>query len=321
MKPRDGGARKTGPVAPASSPPPAAPGHPGASGRGARLNRLALAAAARLRGESPALARVPKLVLARRLAGLVEAALEASAGSSRASAEALAASVAAYDPGLDQADFVLELLETEFLLEELVVAEEGPEFLQGARWDAVRAELRRLVRQVAGHVELATGEQAGCSPWLAALLEEVPEAVMLVDGNERVRYANGRVCDAYGLDPGGIVGRSLADVFTVPELLLRLDDPGLFLDATHRMLADRGELHEDVFHDVDGATFLRRSAPAGEGACLGRLVITTNVTRLRERNRAFSEARGEEEAEEARRREREQETRPRLTLVRGGRRV
>lgn len=182
-----------------------------------------------------------------------------------------------------------------------------------------RDEGARKTGPVAGPIELATGEQAGCSPWLAALLEELPQAVMLVDGNERVRYANGRVCDAYGLDSAGIVGRSLADVFTVPELLLRLDDPGLFLDATHRMLADRAEPHEDVFHDVDGATFLRRSAPAGEGGCLGRLVITTNVTRLRERNRAFSEARDEESEEP--RREREQETRPRLTLVHGGRRV
>jgi PAS domain S-box-containing protein len=119
------------------------------------------------------------------------------------------------------------------------------------------------------------------------LLEALPEAILLVDEDERVYYANGRVREAYGVEPARMVGRSLADVLTEPGLLLGLDDPEAFLDATLRLLDTDDEPYEDIFRRTDGSAFVRRSLPArGDG----RLIVTTNVTRVRQRNQEVEEA-------------------------------
>jgi PAS domain S-box-containing protein len=283
----------------------------------ATLSRLALAGANRLRQQSPTLACVPKLVLARRLRLLVEAALE---GATAAEPRPVEERLAAIDPDPEPAhrrlpDLVLEVFEAERLLEEVIVAEGGPEALLGERWSALRGELQLLARHAAEQLDGGDEGSRTRERRVEALLDALPEAILLVDADDRVRYANTRVREAYGLDPATAAGRSLADVLTLPQLLLRLEDRDAFLETTLALLADRSETLEDVFRDGDGSTFLRRCVPAGEGGEFGRAVITTNVTRLRERNRAASAPPGGDAAlprgyELAR---------PRLRVVLGGR--
>jgi PAS domain S-box-containing protein len=217
-------------------------------------------------------------------------------------------------PGVEAADLFLELLEAERLLEELIEAEEGAP-LDEARRLAMRRHLRLAAGELA-RVSVPTELPPPVDHRVAALLEELPEAIMLVDEEDRVRYANGRVREVYGLEPAGATGRNLADVMTAPGVLLRVDDPSAFVEATLRLLRRSGEPCEDLFRHRDGPSFLRRSAPVGNAGRFGRLLITTNVTALRERNRCLG---GQTEPAPSSLSDDTRQARPHLRLVAGGR--
>jgi hypothetical protein len=94
------------------------------------------------------------------------------------------------------------------------------------------------------------------------------------------------------------------------------EDPDAFLEATLRFLRLGGEACEDLFRHVDGPAFLRRSVPVGEAGRSGRLLITTNVTALRQRNRSVG---GPDRQPEWSASAPVPLDRPRLRLVSGGR--
>jgi PAS domain-containing protein len=181
--------------------------------------------------------------------------------------------------GIRPAELVHALLEAEQLLDRLVFDEAGTAPPDPAQWRVFREGLRDVMRFLSERLTPVDAERERRR--LTGLLEVLPEAILLVDADERVSYANCQVRDAYGVDPASIVGRSLADVLTEPALLLRLENAEEFLDATLRLLDSSDEPYEDVFRQIDGSAFVRRSLPAGPD---GRLVLTTNVTRLRRRN-------------------------------------
>lgn len=247
----------------------------------AALSALSLEAARALAAASPGFSRAPQLVLARQLGMLVEAAFEL-AGSSpvRAPAAILETVASAWlASGIRPAELVHALLEAEQVLDRLVLDAAGVAGPDPERWCALRKGLRDVVRFLSERLTPLDAERERRR--LTGLLEALPEAILLVDGDERVSYANGQVREAYGVEPASIVGRSLADVLTEPALLLRLEDAEGFLDATLRLLDSSDEPYEDVFRQVDGSAFVRRSLPAGQD---GRVVLTTNVTRVRLRN-------------------------------------
>jgi PAS domain S-box-containing protein len=162
----------------------------------------------------------------------------------------------------------------------------------------------------------ATGGEP--QPLTRAALEQLPEAVLLIDEQDRVLYANRRVRDVYGVEPVAILGRDVAEVLATPGLLLGMEDPDAYLDGTLRLLGERNEPCEDVFRHAGGTTFFRRSAPVGENGRLGRVVTTTNVTGLRARNRSFDPIETEPSPGIWPRAE-GWYGRPQLRLVRGGR--
>lgn len=277
--------------------------------RSARIAHLALLAARRLQEESAAWRAQPELVLAGRLRRMAESVLP---GLGKRDGDAPALTCPAL-PGLEPADLLLELLEVERLLEALLETEADGSIDESRRL-AIRRELRRAA------VELArTSTRAELPPpvdhRVTALLEELPEAIMLVDEEDRVRYANGRVRDVYGLEPAAAVGRSLADVMTAPGVLLRVDDPSAFVEATLRLLRQGRTPCEDLFRHREGPSFLRRSVPVGNAGRFGRLMITTNVTALRERNRGLALQAGPDRTSPS---PDLPDERPRLRLVAGG---
>ncbi|MCL4291198.1 MAG: PAS domain-containing protein [Thermoleophilia bacterium] len=144
---------------------------------------------------------------------------------------------------------------------------------------------------------------------LSGVLEELPEAILIVDGDERVTLANGRVRDPYGIGPAEIVGRPLAELLTLPDFLLRVEERQCFLEAVLTALDAPAERHEHLFRCADGSTYLQRLVPAPPPGS-GRLVITANVTGLRARNRSL-----ETGAPDGLR----PPPRPALRLIRGGR--
>ncbi len=141
------------------------------------------------------------------------------------------------------------------------------------------------------------------------VLEELPEAILVVDGDERVIHANGRVRDPYGVEPSEIVGRPLAELLTLPGFLLRVGERHRFLEAVLAALDAPAERHEHLFRCADGCTYLQRLVPVAPPGS-GRLVITANVTRLKARNRRL-EAGAADALSPPRR--------PALRLIRGGR--
>lgn len=247
----------------------------------ANLRARSLDAARALATQSSGFSRTPRLVLARQLVMLVQAAVELSGSttvrSSDAILEPLTSSWLASD--IRPAELVHALLEAEELLDALVFDEAGLAAPDPERWRALRKGLRDVVRILSGRLTPLEAERERRR--LTDVLEALPEAILLVDGDERVSYANSSVRDAYGVEPASMVGRSLADVLTEPALLLHLEDTEAFLDATLRLLDADTEPYEDVFRQANGSAFVRRSLPAGEN---GRVLVTTNVTRLRRRN-------------------------------------
>jgi PAS domain-containing protein len=276
--------------------------------RSALLTQLTIAAVRQLRRESAAWAAQPEMVVAGRLKWLAETALHGLDGRG---GNAAAAPPPA-PPGLAPADLFLELLEAERLLEELGSGEGSPA-LDEERRRSLRSELRRAAQSAAPAADPAP---VPADRRVMALLEELPEAILLVDEDDCVRYANARVRDVFGLEPAASTGRNLADVMAAPGVLLRIDDPNAFLEATLNLLRRRGEPCEDIFRHVDGPTFLRRTVPVGERGALGRLVITTNVTALRTRNRNIGD---ELRAADWNAPASPTAERPRLRLVSGGR--
>ncbi|MCC6223684.1 MAG: PAS domain-containing protein [Thermoleophilia bacterium] len=157
--------------------------------------------------------------------------------------------------------------------------------------------------------ETADHELAAPGPHLAlvsGVLDELPEAIVVIDADERVAYANDRIRDPYGVGPADAIGRPLAEILTLPEFVLRIENRQGFLEAALTALDAPGERHEHLFRCTDGSTYLQRLVPA-TAPTRGRLVITANVTGLRARNRQL-----EVGAAEAPPR------RPALRLLRGG---
>lgn len=144
---------------------------------------------------------------------------------------------------------------------------------------------------------------------LSGVLEELPEAILIVDGDERVTLANGRVRDPYGVGPSEIVGRPLAELLTLPDFLLRVEERQRFLEAVLAALDAPAERHEHLFRCADGSTYLQRLVPAPPPES-GRLVITANVTGLRVRNRSLETGASDDLRPPPR---------PALRLIRGGR--
>ncbi len=245
------------------------------------LGALSIGAARALAPMSPGFSRAPQLVLARQLGMLVEAAFELAEPSPVRAPAALLENVASawIALGIRPAELIHALLEAEQLLDRLVLDDAGDAGADPKRWGALREGLRDAMRFLSERLTPLDAEREHRR--LTGLLEALPEAILLVDGDERVSYANGAVRDAYGFEPASIIGRSLADVLTEPTLLLRLESAEEFLDATLRLLDSSDEPYEDVFRQIDGSAFVRRSLPAGAD---GRVVLTTNVTRVRLRN-------------------------------------
>lgn len=159
--------------------------------------------------------------------------------------------------------------------------------------------------EIADHELAAPGARAAL---LSGVLDELPEAIVVVGADERVACANARIRDPYGIGPADAVGRPLAELLTLPDFVLRIENRQGFLEAVLAALDAPGERHEHLFRCTDGSTYLQRLVPAPAPA-RGRLVITANVTGLRARNRLL-EVGGAEAPSPPRR--------PALRLLRGG---
>ena len=239
-----------------------------------------LAAVRRVRVASPGHRVEPELAHATRFRSFVQAILDsADAGTRRPLEEHLAQTVPALARrGLTAAELRLEVAEAERVLLELGAADEAqPDRMQRARRMLPLAE-RMLV---AGVQARRRGSRNEDELRLTALLDALPEAIVLADADGRVQLANAKARDMYALLD--TAGRPLDEILTGKPLLARLADPDDYLEATQTLLSDNLEAREDLFRDEEDRSYVRRSIPVGEGGSSGRVLITTSVTAMRER--------------------------------------
>jgi PAS domain-containing protein len=239
-----------------------------------------LAAVRRVRAASPGHRVEPELAHATRFRSFLQAILDsADAGTRRPLEEHLAQTVPTLARrGLTAAELRLEVAEAERVLLELAADDEGqPDRMHRARRLLPLAERMLVARVQARRRESRDEDELR----LTALIDALPEAIVLTDADGRVQLANEKARDMYALLD--TAGRPLDEILTGKPLLARLADPDGYLEATRALLSDNREASEDLFRDEDDRSYVRRSIPVGEGGNSGRVLITTSVTAVRER--------------------------------------
>lgn len=239
-----------------------------------------LAAVRRVREERPSHQEEPELVHATRFRSFLQAILDsADTGTRRPLEEHLAQTVPALARrGFTPAELRLEIAEVERVLVELSAADEA----QPNRLHRARRMLRLAERMLVAAVQARRRESRGEDELrLTALLDALPEAIVLADADGRVQLANEKARAMYALLD--TAGRPVDEILTGKPLLARLADPDAYLDATRILLSDSLESREDLFRDEEDRSYVRRSIPVGEGGSSGRVLIATSVTEVRER--------------------------------------
>jgi PAS domain-containing protein len=175
--------------------------------------------------------------------------------------------------GFCDADFFLASAETRrALLDSRVI--NGSHAGLYSYWQTLRHAEDYFLRRVAAHLE--TQRRPEDRPTIA-LLEQLPQALILIDEDARIHYANSRIKPLFGLRPRDATGRSLFDL-AKPRLLSLLVDPSAFITATARIVTSPSETHEDVFQLQNGSTYIRRSLPLKPEGLLRNLITVTDLT-------------------------------------------
>jgi DNA-binding CsgD family transcriptional regulator len=200
--------------------------------------------------------------------------------------------------GISVGDLLRAFEELEQALAELVGEDESA--LGSAQWRRTQALLRQaervLVMELVLDLERRRELEEGS---LSALLEALPAAVWLVDGEQRIRYANGRVFDLFRVQARALVGRSLAEALDAVDLSL-FADPGEMRSCIE---AGAGQpANERELELRDGRTLLCRSLPVAGAAFAGRALVLDDITAARAGARALDETALVQEVEELRRR-------------------
>lgn len=240
-----------------------------------------LAAVRRVRAASQNHQEEPELAHAARFRSFLQAVLaSADNGTRRPLEEHLDQQIPALARrGLTAAQLRLEVDEAERALAELSASDGA----LPTRLHRTRPMLRLAERMLVTGVQTRRRESRGDDELrLAVLLDALPEAIVLVDADDRVQLVNEKARALYALlDPAG---RPLDEILAGKSLLARLADPDAYLEATHLLLSDNLEAREDLFRDEDDNSYVRRSIPVGEQGSCGRVLITTSVTEVRERS-------------------------------------
>jgi PAS domain-containing protein len=217
----------------------------------------------------------PKLVIARRLEVLIDLTLEAVESGYLGSLEQYLDGIvsAGAQGGFCDADFFLASAETRRALMD-GRAIHGRHTALYSYWRVLRHAEDYFLRRVAAHLE---AQRPAEELRTIALLEELPQALVLIDEEARIQYANARIKPLFGLRPREATGRHLLEL-TKPRLLSLLVDPTAFLAGTARILTVPNKAHEDVFRLQNGSTYLRRSLPLKPDGWLRNLIIVTDLT-------------------------------------------
>lgn len=167
----------------------------------------------------------------------------------------------------------------------LVAVEQGEQALGNPRWRRIQAVIRDAMQHLAADVaEYRDERRDGDLSRLAALLDTLPDVVILVDEQNVVQHANGALREQLRVEPAEILGEQLDQTF-LPRFLELQDDPDGCLARTREILAAPDRVHEDELRLRDGRVIRCRSVPVFGEAFIGRLLIIADVTAQRERGR------------------------------------
>jgi len=145
-------------------------------------------------------------------------------------------------------------------------------------------------RRVTHHLDRTVDRLVTAQTELRIVLDELPEAVLPVDGSGVIRDANARAVELTGLPRGELVGRRLTDLIEPA----RRHEVGEWLGRTHRgdVLLPPAPF---AVHDVEGRASLVEAAVEGAGRSGGAsatsIVRLHDVTEREERVRALEQAR------------------------------
>jgi len=239
-----------------------------------RSQRLALSAARRLCEQNTSDEYEPKLI-ARRLEILIDLTQKAAESGDLDVLDQYLDGIASAgaQKGFCDADFFLASAETRrALLDSRVI--DGSQTGLYSYWQVLRHAEDHFLRRVAAHLEAQ--RPADDRPTIA-LLEELPQALILIDEDARIHYANALIKPLFGLRPRDATGRSLFDL-AKPRLLSLLVDATAFITATARIVTSPNEAHEDAFRLQNGSTYIRRSLPLKPEGLLRNLITVTDLT-------------------------------------------
>lgn len=143
---------------------------------------------------------------------------------------------------------------------------------------ALAAAVERLERDALSRFEARRAELSGSEGRLfAALLETLPEALIVADADDRICQASERLREIFGLGPTDLLGRSLHT--TLSERLARqVSDPESFTEAVFLLYAAAEEQHAFTLRLKDGRRFRVRSEPLrADGQPIGRLLALAEL--------------------------------------------
>lgn len=251
------------------------------SERHEKLEQLAHRAARRTRRERAHWRQQSEAALAERFVHLLTTLLEAADSSSAEPVELYLDELlpAAASAGFGAADVLLILGQAEAALRDLVVEEEGGRKALGSkRWRAIQGALRHAERSLLRRADDAYKNE---ERRFAGVLEVLPDMVLLTDERQQVRFANRQVREILGLEPAAVLGRTFEELMAL-GIADRFVDPDAFVTGARKMIASPDRPHEDEVQRQDGRFIIRRSLPLHDDGQIGRVVIYSDVTRLRE---------------------------------------
>jgi len=251
------------------------------------LDEVARRVARRVREQSLAYRREPEAVFAERVREAIEAVLASAASRSTGGVRAYVDRLIPLRArqGVTASDLIAYATTLEGALGELVTREDGEAALGSPRWRGIQAVLRDAMGYaVTGVGDYLAERRDADTRRFMALLDVLPEVVFLIDDRRVVQHANRALREQFGVQPGEILGKPLGQAF-LPRFLELQADPDAYMAATRQILAAPDRVHEDEFLLKDGRVMNRRSLPVFDEAFIGRLVILSDVTVHRERER------------------------------------
>ena len=135
---------------------------------------------------------------------------------------------------------------------------------------ALASSMNRMAAQLQARFD-TINEQRG---ELEAVLSNMVEAVMTVDGEERIVRINRSAAVLFGVDPENSVGRRVVEITRNPDLLA----------FVARVLRDGDTREGEAVLHGDGERFLQVQGvriPGAQGAVGGALIVLHDVTRLK----------------------------------------